>query len=118
MAVASGAPQLSPPANAARGCTRKQYVACAPSLTSSSATRLPGRGTKNQDFASSAAGETGARAMARWSARTPDFVTSASYEAANIGSTRTAASIEGQAEGIAAGGAGRPATGGTAASRR
>ena len=39
--------------------TRKQYVACEPSLTSSIATRLPGNATKNQIFGFSPPGSSG-----------------------------------------------------------
>ena len=65
--ITSARPHTRPAA-----ATRKQYVAWAPSLTSSSATRFPGSGTKNHALASSPPGVDGReRDRARSSARSP-----------------------------------------------
>ena len=78
---------------AARGATRKRYVAWAPSLTSSSATRLPGSPTRNQTRASSGApAASGAIAIQRGAAGPPARATSDRYESAKTGSVRTEAS--------------------------
>ena len=52
----------------ARGMTRKKYVAWAPAVTSSSATRLPGIAIRNQIFSVSLPGSCGDMATQRGAA--------------------------------------------------